>query len=166
MGYVLQKAIDAVVLLLSGPSGIKIQLEQMAQDNPELADSICSFTIRGFHLKQGVVSDEDLSGDPRIRVQVNKLVNDRRLKYASFSGTCGITLLVEASDDRQELVTAQLNAISDAILLTLDNQVGCLRAGVYYGGGYELSMQPMERGGDGFRQVAQVKLELAMDEGG
>lgn len=163
MGYVVQKAIDTVMDLLSGPGGIQVQLEQMADEQPELAQSVAGFVIRGFNLKRGTVADEDFTSDPRIRIQVDKLVNSRRLKYTPFSGSCFLSLFVEAADDRQELVTAQLNAISDAILLVLDNHAGCLRPGVYYGGGYELSLAPMERGGHGFRQVAQVKLELTMD---
>jgi hypothetical protein len=166
MAYVLQKVIDTVTDVLSGPGGIPVQLEQLAGEEPELAHSIAGFVIRGFTVKRGVNADEDVTTDPRIRIQVDRLENSKRLKYAPFSGSCQLSLFVEAADARQELVTAQLNAISDAILLVLDNHNGCLGPGIYYGGGYELSLSAMEKGGPGFRQVAQVKLELTLDEGG
>ncbi len=166
MAYVLQRAIQTVVDLLSGPGGIGVQLQQMAALQPELAESVAGFQVRGFPLKRGLVSDEEFSCDPRIRIQVEKLANTQRLKFMSFSGYCAMLLSVEAADDRQELVAAQLAAICDAILLVLDNHVGQLAPGICYGGGYELSLSPMDRGGQGFHQVAQLRFQLAMDEGG
>ena len=164
-GYVVQKAIETVNSLLSGSGGIRVQLEQMAELEPELAESVAGFLIRGFGLKRGLVADEEFTCDPRIRIQVEKLVNQRRLKYLPFSGACSVLLTVEAADDRQALVAAQLNAISDAILLVLDNHVGELAEGVYYGGGYEMTVAPMDKGRHGFQQLAQIRFELAMEEG-
>jgi hypothetical protein len=166
MGYVVQKAIDTMVSLLEGPGGIQVQLAQMAETQPEVADAIADFVIRGFGLKRGVQPDEEFTCIPRIRVQAEKLANQRRLKYLPFSGTCWLQISVDASDDRQELVAAQLNAICDAILLVLDNHVGELCGGVYYGGGYELTVQPMDKGSKGYQQTGLVRLELAMEEGG
>ena len=164
-GYVVQKAIETVNSLLSGSGGIRVQLEQMAELEPELAESVAGFLIRGFGLKRGLVADEEFTCDPRIRIQVEKLVNHRRLKSRPVSGACSVLLTVEAADDRQALVAAQLNAISDAILLVLDNHVGELAEGVYYGGGYEMTVAPMDKGGHGFQQLAQIRFELAMEEG-
>jgi hypothetical protein len=166
MGYVIQKAIDTMVSLLEGPGGIQVQLAQMADSNPEVADALRDFVIRGYGLRRGVQIDEEFVCIPRIRVQAEKLANQRRLKYLPFSGTCWVTISVEATDDRQELVAAQLNGICDAILLVLDNHVGELCRGVYYGGGYELSVQPMDKGAKGYQQVGQVRLELGMEQGG
>ncbi|MCW5963463.1 MAG: hypothetical protein KIT83_05445 [Bryobacterales bacterium] len=166
MGYVLEKAIKTVVDLLSGPGGIGVQLEQMAEEQPELAESVAGFVVRGFPLKRGVAPDEDFSCDPRIRVQVEKLANTQRLKFMPFAGHCAMLLSVEAADDRQELVASQLTAICDAILLVLDNHVGQLAPGICYPGGYELAVSPMDRGGQGFQQVAQLRFQLAMEEGG
>ncbi|MCU0227257.1 MAG: hypothetical protein MUF01_06420 [Bryobacterales bacterium] len=166
MGYVLQRAIQSVVSLLTGPGGIGVQLEQLADDQPAVAHAIAGFVVRGYPVKRGVVPDEDFTCDPRIRIQVEKLVNSQRVKFIPFSGHCSILLTVEAADDRQELVAEQLNAICDAILLVLDNHVGQLAPGICYGGGYELSVAPMDRGGHGYQQVAQLRFQLAMEEGG
>lgn len=165
-GYVLQKAIDVIESLLTGPGGIRVQVEQLADSDPVTAHAISSFVVRGYPLKRGVTADEEFTCDPRIRIQVEKLVNAQRQKFVPFSGHCQMLLLVEATDDRQDLVAAQLNALCDAILLVLDNHVGTLAPGVCYGGGYELAIAPMDRGAQGFQQVAQVRFQLSMDEGG
>ncbi len=166
MAYVLEKAIQTIVDLLTGAGGVGVQLEQLAEGRPELAQSVAGFVVRGYPLKRGVVADEQFTCDPRIRIQVEKLANTQRQKFMPFSGFCAMLLTVEAADDRQDLVAEQLTAICDAILLVLDNHVGQLAEGVCYGGGYELAISPMDRGGHGFHQVAQLRFQLAMEEGG
>jgi hypothetical protein len=166
MRYVLQSAVEAVRDLLEGPGGIRSQLEQMAATDPEHALLSSAFSIRSYGLKRGLVADEEFTTEPRIRIQVEKLVNRRSLKYAPFSGTCNMVLAIEANGDRHDIVAGQLNCITDAILLVLDNHVGELDDGIYFGGGYELQIGPVDRGGRGFQQTAQVRFELAMDDDG
>lgn len=166
MGYVVQSAIETVRDLLEGAGGVRTQLEQFAAEEPERALSAGGFAIRPFGLKRGLVPDEEFSTEPRIRIQVEKLANKRTLKYAPFSGVSVMLLSIEANGDRQEDVATQLNAIADAVLLVLDNHVGELSHGIYYGGGYELQMTPIDRGGRGFQQTAQVRFELAIDDEG
>ncbi len=166
MGYVVQAAIETVRQMLEGPSGIRTQLEQSAAGEPERALSASGFAVRPFGLKRGVVPDEEFSAEPRIRIQVEKLANKRTVKYVPFSGPAVMLLAVEANGDRQEQVAMQLNATVDAILLVLDNHAGELRRGIYYGGGYELQVAPIDRGGRGFQQTAQIRFELAIDNEG
>lgn len=166
MGYVVQSAIEAVRELLEGAGGVRSQLEQFAADDPERALAAGGFAVRPYGLKRGLVPDEEFSTEPRIRIQVEKMANKRTLKYAPFSGVAVMLLAIEANGDRQDQVATQLNAIADAVLLVLDNHVGALGNGIYYGGGYELQMTPIDRGGRGFQQMAQVRFELAIDDEG
>lgn len=166
MGYVVQSAIETVRELLEGAGGVRAQLELFAAQAPERALAAEGFAVRPFGLKRGLVPDEEFSAEPRIRIQVEKLANKRTLKYAPFSGTAAMLLAIEANGDRHDQVATQLNAITDAVLLVLDNHVGELGNGIYYGGGYELQMAPIDRGGRGFQQTAQVRFELAIDDEG
>ena len=166
MGYVVQNAIDTVRVLLEGAGGVQTQLEQLAATEPERALAAGCFAIRPYGLKRGLTPDEEFSVEPRIRIHVEKLINKRTLKYAPFSGVCVMALAIEATGDRQDLVATQLNSIADAVLLVLANNVGELGNGIYYGGGYELQMTPVDRGGRGFQQLAQVRFELAIDDEG
>lgn len=166
MGYVVQSAIETVRELLEGAGGVRSQLEQMAAGEPERALLGGCFAVRPYGLKRGLAPDEEFSAEPRIRIQVEKLINRRSLKFAPFSGVCWMILAIEANGDRHDLVASQLNAIADAVLLVLDNHVGELGRGIYYGGGYELQVSPIDRGGRGFQQSAQVRFELAIDDEG
>lgn len=166
MGYVVQAAIEAVRALLEGAGGVRSQLEQFSADGPERALAGAGVAVRPYGLKRGLVPDEEFSTEPRIRIQVEKLANKRTLKYAPFSGISLMLLAIDANGDRQDQVAMQLNTIADAVLLVLDNNVGELSKGIYYGGGYELQMTPIDRGGRGFQQMAQVRFELAINDEG
>ncbi len=99
---------------------------------------------------------------PLVTVYCEKVVNDLREKFRSFSGAAQIAIEVRHSNDRLEGMEDALEQQTDAVTKALAASRGDWGDGMYYAGGYEVSFGRVSRGGRNYTQVAKVTFEIGV----
>jgi hypothetical protein len=149
-----------LVQILSGPSGIAPSIAEFALDagleeRPFAAAQIlprnASFEVA--ERSTGVVY-------PAIHVYCEKVVNNLREKFRTFSGTARMTIEIRASQDRLENLEQRLEVYTDAVTAVLDCNRGDWGLGICFTGGYEITTAPVRHGGRNFLQVAKVSFDV------
>ena len=77
-----------------------------------------------------------------MNVYCEKVVNDLREKFRSFSGSVQMAIEVRHSQDRLEEWKTALEAETDAVTSMLSASRGDWGDGMFYAGGYEVSFGP------------------------
>jgi hypothetical protein len=99
---------------------------------------------------------------PLVTVYCEKVVNDLKEKFRSFSGRAEIAIEVRHSQDRLEGLEDAIEQQTDALTKALSASRGDWGDGMYYAGGYEVSFGRVSRGGRNFTQVAKVTFEIGV----
>jgi hypothetical protein len=99
---------------------------------------------------------------PMVTVYCEKVVNDLKEKFRSFSGRAEIAIEVRHSQDRLEGLEAAIEEQTDALTKELSASRGDWGDGMYYAGGYAVSFGRVSRGGRNFTQVAKVTFEIGV----
>ena len=99
---------------------------------------------------------------PLVTVYCEKVVNDLREKFRSFSGSAQMAIEVRHSQDRLEGLEDALEQQADTLTKALADSRGDWGDGLYFAGGYEVSYGRVARGGKNFTQVAKVTFEIGV----
>jgi hypothetical protein len=99
---------------------------------------------------------------PAVNVYCEKIANELREKFRSFSGKVQMAVEVRHSQDRLEGIEDVLEQFTDAITTTLNASRGDWGDGMFYSGGYEVSFGAVKRGGRNFTQLAKVTFEVGV----
>lgn len=99
---------------------------------------------------------------PALYVYCERLENTGAEKFQRFSGSADAVIEVRASSERVERVNPTLIAHVQAVTDTLERSRGDLGDGVHLTGRYEVSFQPVRKGGSGYLQTAKIVAKLAI----
>jgi len=99
---------------------------------------------------------------PLILLYCEKITNDLREKFRTFSGKAHMTLEVRVSQDRVEGLERLLEVYVDTVTRVLDQNRGDWGNGMFYTGGYEATFGEMAHGGRNFIQAGKIKFEVAV----
>ena len=99
---------------------------------------------------------------PMVTVYCDRVVNELKEKFRSFSGQAQIVIEVRHSQDRLEGLEDAIERQADALTSALSASRGDWGDGMYYAGGYEVSFGRVSRGGKNFTQVAKVTFEIGV----
>jgi hypothetical protein len=99
---------------------------------------------------------------PVVHVYCEKIVNDLREKFRSFSGTARMAVELRYSQDRLEGLEEVLEEGVDAAAGALQASKGDWGDGMFYAGAYEVGFGAVKRGGKNFIQVAKVTFEIGV----
>jgi hypothetical protein len=99
---------------------------------------------------------------PSLLLYCDKLTNDLREKFRTFSGKAHLAIEVRMSQDRIEGVTTLLLAYVDTVTRILDQNRGDWGSGMFYSGGYNVVFGQMENGGRNFIQTAKIAFEVSV----
>jgi hypothetical protein len=100
---------------------------------------------------------------PLVTVYCEKVVNELREKFRSFSGRVEIAIEVRHSQDRLEGMEEVLEEQTDVVTKALAASRGDWGDGMFYAGGYEVAFGRAARGGRNFTQVAKVTFEIGVN---
>ena len=145
--------------VLRGETGVNSRIGELRAANMELP------AINGVEILQQHVSAEiaERAGNiryPVAHVYCEKVMNDLREKFRTFSGTAQLVVELRVSHDHIEELQTQLQTCVEAVTDVLDGQRGSWGNGMFYTGGYEISFGPVKKGGRNFIQSATVRLEV------
>lgn len=151
--------------MLSSPTGLAHSLAAISQrENVRLA------AIRPQQvLAQSVAPElaEKTAGVqyPAFYVHCEKLTNELREKFRTFSGQARLAVDVRVSHDRLEDLGQTLELHVEAVTDVLDSHRGDWGGGIFYGGRYEVSFGAVKHGGKNFVQTAKVSFDVEVSIG-
>jgi hypothetical protein len=97
---------------------------------------------------------------PALLVYCDKISNLLKEKFRQFSGKAHLVVEVRYSQDRLDALETNTQACADAVCALLDDSRGDWGNGAFYSGGYDVSYEPVGRGGKNFLQRAKVGFEI------
>jgi hypothetical protein len=151
---------QALVSKLSSTSeGVNIRIGAITQGDATLAP----VAVKMVMAQNVSVDVSDHSGHtqyPSILVYCDKLSNAMTEKFREFSGHARMNAEVRHSEDRLDRVQANLQTTVDAVCALLADSRGDWGNGAFYTGGYDVTYEPVVRGGKNFLQRAKVIFEL------
>jgi hypothetical protein len=145
-----------VVDRLTGPDGVSAALAAVAESGPP-APLMLTQNVAADLAERSVTVKY-----PLVSVYCEKIANDLREKFRSFSGTVQMAVEVRHSQDRLEGIEDGLEQYTDAITSILNASRGDWGDGMFYAGGYEVSFGAVKRGGKNFTQAAKVIFEVVV----
>jgi hypothetical protein len=151
--------------MLSSPAGIAAQFSAIASREgigaAELGD------IRVVTQQVGADLAERSAGVqyPIFYAYCEKLTNNLREKFRTFSGKAGMVVEVRVSMDRLEDLGRFLELYVEAVTDVLDLHRGDWGGGLFYAGGYEVVFGGIKHGGRNFIQSATVAFDVDVSIG-
>ncbi len=151
--------------MLSSPAGLAQSLAAIAQrENVRLGP------IRPQQVLSQYVAPETAERTagvhyPAFYVYCEKLTNELREKFRTFSGKARLAVEVRVSHDRLEDLGQALELHVEAVTDVLDSHRGDWGGGIFYAGKYEAAFGPVKHGGNNFVQTAKVSFDVEVSIG-
>ena len=151
--------------MLGSPAGLSSSLAAISQrENIKLGE------ITSRHvLAQSVAPElaERTAGVqyPVFYIYCEKITNELREKFRTFSGRARLAVDVRVTHDRLEDLSRTLELNVEAVTDVLDSQRGDWGGGVFFAGGYEVTFGATKHGGKNFIQTAKVTFDVDVSVG-
>lgn len=97
---------------------------------------------------------------PSVHLYCDRLENKMREKFRTFSGLAYMAIEVRVSQDRLGNLERDMRRYVDAVTQVLDFNRGDWGRGVFFGGAYEVTFEPVGHGGRNYLQTAKVTFSL------
>lgn len=157
-----KQATGKVMELLAAPAGLNGQLAELAASEAEAPAQIDPGQMTPQNVTMELAERSLPVRYPTVHIYCEKLVNDQREKFRTFSGTAEMAVEVRVSQDRLEGLEDALGTLVEAVTRVLDRNLGDWGEGMFFGGGYEASFGAVKHGGKNFVQVAKVKFVVGI----
>jgi hypothetical protein len=154
-----------VLGVLAADSGLPAAVEALILQQGMTLPAIAPQQIIAQNVAPDLSEQSTVSKYPLVYVYCNKVVNELREKFRTFSGDAQMVVEARVSQDRLDQLETNLQAYVDAITVVLDNSRGDWGDGVFFDGGYEVTFGGVKHGGRNFLQIAKVAfvLEISAD---
>ena len=156
-------ATTKVLQRITGPGGINAGVGALKQGGAAFASLVNASQVRAQNVAAQIAEHALGVKYPVVNVYCEKIVNDLRQKFQTFSGQVQMAIEVRQSQDRLEGMEDSLELYVDAAMQMLDGSRGDWGDGMYYGGGYEVAFGAVKQGGKNFVQVAKVTFEIGVN---
>jgi len=152
-----------VSMLSSTTTGANVRVAAIEQTDPTLsAVGIRSIVALNASVEIGEKTGHALY--PALLVYCDKLSNSLTEKFRQFSGRAHLVVEVRYSQDRLDGLENNTQVYADAVCAMLDDSRGDWGSGAFYTGGYEVSYEPIARGGKNFLQRAKVGFDVEVSK--
>jgi len=146
--------------IFEGPSGLLAKLtanQPEAQGNGALRREA---TILRGQAPLALLGKHTTCKFPICAVYCRKLTNSMREKFSGISGTAEIVVEATVSDTALENTAENISAIVLSITEVLREHRGEWSVGGYFGGAWEVQVEPAKTGGAQYIQTARVVLTV------
>jgi hypothetical protein len=154
-----------VLGVLAADHGVPAAVEALVLQQGMKLSAVGPQQIIGQNVAADLAEQSTMSNYPLIYVYCNKVVNQLREKFRTFSGDAQMVVEARVSQDRLDQIETNLQAYVDAITQVLDNSRGDWGDGVIFDGGYEVTFNGVKHGGRNFLQIAKVAFTLEISAG-
>jgi hypothetical protein len=153
-------ATSALSQHLTGEQGVPYQVGQLMAAGEVRLTEISGTDILERHVAAELAEKTSGVRYPVVYVYCEKVVNDLREKFRTFSGTADLAVDIRVSHEHMDELQASLQTYVEAVTDVLDRKRGHWANGVFYAGGYKIQFGPIKRGGKNFIQSAKVELTV------
>jgi len=152
-----------VSMLTSTTDGVNVRIGAMEQAD----SSLQAVGIRTTVALNASVEISEKTGYvkyPALLVYCDKLSNTLKEKFRQFSGKAHVVVEARHSQDDLDGIELNVEVYVDAVCALLDDSRGNWGAGFFYSGGYDVSYEPVVRGGKNFLQRAKVGFDVEVSK--
>lgn len=146
--------------LLKTPAGLSETLAAVAELQGVVLQPISDKQIFTQNVAQEAVERSVEVKYPTLLLYCEKITNDLREKFRTFSGKAYLATEVRVSQDRIEGLEKSLAIYVDVVTRILDQNRGDWGDGMFYTGGYEAVFGEMKHGGRNFIQTGKIRFEV------
>jgi len=150
-------------MLQSTTDGVNVRLGAIEQADASLAAPGIR-SIEALNTSADIAEKTGRARYPALLVYCDKLSNSLKEKFRQFSGKAHVVVEVRCSRDLIEGLEKDTQVYVDAVCALLDDSRGAWGNGSFYSGGYEVSYEPIVRGGKNFLQRARVGFEIEVSK--
>src|SRR5258707_13100960 len=162
MANVSTRATTRLMQFLLTPAGLSENLAAVAELQGINLPAIAEKQIFTQNVAQELVERAVEVKYPTLLLYCEKINNDLREKFRTFSGKAHMAIEVRVSQDRIEGLEKLLEIYIDTVTRILDQNRGDWGNGMFYTGGYEAVFGEMKHGGRNFIQTGKVRFEVAV----
>jgi cell division protein ZapA (FtsZ GTPase activity inhibitor) len=152
-----------VSMLTSATDGVNVRIGAMEAADSSL-DAMGIATIVALNASAEISEKTGYVQYPALLVYCDKLSNTLKEKFRQFSGKAHVVVEVRHSQDDLDGMGSSVDVYVDAVCALLDDSRGDLGSGLFYSGGYEVSCEPVVRGGMNFLQRAKVGFDVEVSK--
>lgn len=160
MARITRIATSALSGRLSGENGLPDKVGQLIMAGDIQLSPLSAADILERHVAAEVAEKTSGVRYPVVYVYCEKVKNDLREKFRTFSGTADLAVDIRVSHEHMNDLQSSLQTYVEAVTDVLDKRRGQWGGGVFYTGGYEIQFGPIKRGGRNFIQSAKVELTV------
>jgi hypothetical protein len=154
---------NVVSRLKSTSNGVSARVGAITQSDPTLQAAGIR-TILAQNASADITEKAGHAHYPTLLVYCDKMSNTQKEKFRQFSGKAHLVVEVRHSQDRLETIESNLQVYVDAVCALLDESRGDWGGGSFYTGGYEVTYEPVARGGKNFLQRAKVGFDVEVSK--
>jgi len=155
---------DTVVSMLqSTTNGVNVRVGAIESSDASLTAAGIE-TIVALNVSVDISDKAGYVQYPALLVYCDKLSNTLKEKFRDFSGKAHVVVEVRQSQDTLPGIESTVEVYADAVCALLDDSRGDWGSGLFYGGGYDVSFEPVGRGGRNFLQRAKVGFDVEVSK--
>ena len=152
-----------VSMLASATNGVNVRVGAIEKNDSSVTATGIT-TIVALNTSVEISDKVGYVQYPALLVYCDKLSNTLKEKFRDFSGKAHVVVEVRHSQDTLPGLDATVQVYVDAVCALLDDSRGDWGSGLFYGGGYEVSFEPIGRGGRNFLQRAKVGFDVEVSK--
>jgi len=149
-----------VELLSSREAGLGLAVAQLAEESGVVLAALPLAHVMNQNVAFDLAEKSQAVKYPVVHVYADRIRNELKEKFRTFSGKVRTVAEVRVSHDRIEGIEERLRLYVDAVTRVLDQNRGGWGEGAFFGGQYEVTIEPVKHGGKNFLQVAKVVFEV------
>jgi len=153
-----------VEFLTANSNGVNSAVGQIANDTGVTLAPIPPAHVVNQNVAPALIERALAVKYPAMHVYTDRIRNLQTEKFRTFSGKVRTVTEIRVSQDRIEGIENQLRLYVDAVTQVLDANRGSWGEGAFYSGGYEVTFDPVQHGGQNFLQIAKVSFEVDFSE--
>ncbi len=119
-----------------------------------------TYHVIGQNVAAEIADKSTTARYPAMYVYCEKLSNQMREKFRTFSGKARMVVETRISGDRLEQIEERTSLLVDAVTSVLDSSRGDWGNGMLFNGGYEVIYGPVKPGGRNFLQSTKVIFDV------
>lgn len=154
---------EVVARLVSTVDGVNVRIGAIEAADPALTAA----GIRSIAALNVSVEISEKAGHaqyPALLVYCDKLSNTLKEKFREFSGKAHMVVEVRHSQDHLNTIETNVQTLVDAVCALLDDARGDWGSGAFYTGGYDVTYDPVIRGGKNFLERAKVGFDVEVSK--
>jgi len=155
-------ASSAVMQKLTAPAGMNASLAALSAPDSVHAKPVDPAQVRAQNVAPDLAERSGQIRYPVLNVYCEKITNSLTEKFRTFSGTVQMVIEVRNSQDRLDSLQSSLDLYVDSVTAVLDAGRGDWGNGMFYTGGYQVSMGAVKQGGKNYMQTAKITFEIGV----